>query len=100
MQIIFGNTVLDRVWTQRTRNGIRQAVGLPLAGCADKERGKMIKVGDTINVKATCLNISDNAYLFTLMEIPQSDPFIIALSDNDKAHNQQIHDCLEKLKVK
>jgi len=59
----------------------------------------MIEVGDTINIKATCISIDNNGYVFSLMEIPYEKPFIIELSENDKANNQRIHDCLEKLKI-
>ena len=62
-------------------------------------RKKMIDVGDEIVFKATCINISNEEYLFSLSDIPYEKPFNIILSSTDKINNQRINEALDKLKI-
>jgi len=60
----------------------------------------MIDIGDQIAFKATCVEINDGGYVFSLSEdIPYNEPFIIHLSQTDEANNQLIHNALDKLKI-
>ena len=59
----------------------------------------MIDFGDQIKLTATCLNITADEYVFTVLGVPIDIPLTIKRSKTDQAHNQRVDEVLEELKI-